>query len=65
MSAPRLHTSRNAPRFFSPGKTQEQSAETARKDICDKIIEVATIEKNLHAEIEKAPTTRCGKNSIW
>ena len=48
--------------LFTFGETGEQSAEFSLKDICDKIIDAVTIEKDLQGEIEKAPTTLCGKN---
>ncbi len=48
--------------LFNFGEAGEQSAEFSMKDICDKIIDAVTIEKDLQGEIEKAPTTLCGKN---
>jgi len=48
--------------LFTFGEGGEQSAEFSLKDVCDKIIDAVTIEKDLQGEIEKAPTTLCGKN---
>jgi len=47
--------------LFTYGQANEESVEFSMKDVCDKIIHAVTFEKDLEAEIEKAPTTLCGK----
>jgi len=49
--------------LFLFGEAGEEAAEFSLKDVCDKIIDAATIVKDLQGEIEKAPTTLSGKNS--
>jgi len=48
--------------LFTYREDKEESIEFSMKDVCDKIIHAVTFEKDLEGEIEKAPTTLCGKS---
>jgi len=48
--------------LFRYVQAKEESVEFSMKDICDRIIEAVTFEKDLEGEIEKAPTTLSGRS---